>query len=137
MDSSDIQNKLNANIFFKSINAQKHNRFSAALGKYVAFAKSFAVKNVFIEKRENSSFQKDKERLNEIDKEIQVFNKYGAKIPDSLVMEKEELENRYWREKMSVEIADMLNAKYRNLGCKISLCINYSDEDGWRVVTEK
>lgn len=133
----NIQNKLNANIFFKSINAQKHNRFSAALGKYVAFAKSFAVKNVFIEKRENSSFQKDKERLNEIDKEIQVFNKYGAKIPDSLVMEKEELENRYWREKMSVEIADMLNAKYRNLGCKISLCINYSDEDGWRVVTEK
>lgn len=92
---------------------------------------------MFIEKRENSSFQKDKERLNEIDKEIQVFNKYGAKIPDSLVMEKEELENRYWREKMSVEIADMLNAKYRNLGCKISLCINYSDEDGWRVVTEK
>ena len=133
----NIQNKLNANIFFKSINAQKHNRFSAALGKYVAFAKSFAVKNVFIEKRENSSFQKDKERLNEIDKEIQSFNKYGAKIPDSLVMEKEEIENRYWREKMSVEIADMLNAKYRNLGCKISLCINYSDEDGWRVVTDK
>ena len=75
-------------------------------------------------------------RLEEIEKEIQIFQKYGAQIPACLLEEKEKLENR-WRGKLAKEIENVLNARFRTMKTDISLTVSYSDEDGWRVVTDK
>lgn len=75
-------------------------------------------------------------RLEEIEKEIQIFQKYGAQIPACLLEEKEKLENR-WRGKLAMEIENVLNARFRTMKTEISLAVSYSDENGWRVETEK
>lgn len=75
-------------------------------------------------------------RLEEIGKEIQIFQKYGAQIPACLLEEKEKLENR-WRGKLAKEIENVLNARFRTMKTDISLIVSCSDEDGWRVVTDK
>lgn len=75
-------------------------------------------------------------RLEEIEKEIQIFQKYGAQIPACLLEEKEKLENR-WRGKLAKEIENVLNARFRTMKTEISLAVSYSDENGWRVETEK
>lgn len=75
-------------------------------------------------------------RWEEIEKEIQIFQKYGAQIPACLLEEKEKLENR-WRGKLAKEIENVLNARFRTMKTDISLTVCYSDEDGWRVVTDK
>lgn len=133
----NIQTKLKSEIDFRLMNAKKSNQCTAAFAKYLDFAKSMQVDGVSDKSVDDVDFLIKMERLKLIDKAIQNLNELGTEVPYSLLKEKEEIENRYWREKMSVEIADMLNEKYRNLGCKISLCINYPDEDGWRVVTDK
>lgn len=75
-------------------------------------------------------------RLEEIAKEIQIFQKYGAQIPACLLEEKEKLENR-WRGKLAKEIENVLNARFRTMKTDISLIVSYSDEAGWRVEAEK
>lgn len=75
-------------------------------------------------------------RLEEIAKEIQIFQKYGAQIPACLLEEKEKLENR-WRGKLAKEIENVLNARFRTMKTDISLIVSYSDEAGWRVEAEE
>ncbi len=75
-------------------------------------------------------------RLEEIEKEIQIFQKYGAQIPACLLEEKEKLENR-WRGKLVKEIENVLNARFRTMKTDISLIVSYSDEAGWRVEAEE
>lgn len=75
-------------------------------------------------------------RLEEIEKEIQIFQKYGAQIPACLLEEKEKLENR-WRGKLAKEIVNVLNARFRIMKTDISLIVSYSDDAGWRIKTEE
>lgn len=129
----NIQTKLKSDIDFKLINAKKSNQCTASLAKYLELVKSMQENAVMDNSADNNDSLIKMERLKLIEDAIHSLNELGTEVPNSLLKEKEEIEKHYWREKLSMEIADMLNAKYRNLGCKISLCINYSDEDGWRV----
>lgn len=133
----NIQTKLKSEIDFRLMNAKKSNQCTAAVAKYLELVKSMQENTVMDKSADNNDSLIKMERLKLIEDAIHSLNELGTDVPNSLLKEKEEIEKHCWREKLSMEIADMLNARFRTMKTGISLIVSYSDEDGWRVVTDK